>query len=127
MVDMIRTSWQPVPAPEWVTSIPSLRDPETVPRFAARLAEALGLPYREALRKIKQTGAQKTMQNNAQQVANVVDAFQAVHEAVLPGRPVLLFDDIVNSRWSLTVCGVLLREAGSGPVMPAVLAATSDD
>jgi ATP-dependent DNA helicase RecQ len=126
MVDMIRTSWQPDPTPEWVTYIPSLRDPESVPRFAARLAEALGLPSRDALRKIKETGAQKTMQNNAQQVANVVDAFQAVEGAVLPG-PVLLFDDIVNSRWSLTVCGVLLREAGSGPVMPVVLAATSDD
>jgi ATP-dependent DNA helicase RecQ len=126
MVDMIRTSWQPDPSPEWVASIPSLRDPESVPRFAARLAEALGLPYSEALRKVKQTGAQKTMQNNAQQVVNVVDAFQAVDGAVRSG-PVLLFDDIVNSRWSLTVCGVLLREAGSGPVMPVVLAATSDD
>jgi ATP-dependent DNA helicase RecQ len=123
---MIRTSWQPDPAPEWVASIPSLRDPESVPRFAARLADALGLPYSEALRKVKQTGAQKTMQNNAQQVTNVVDAFQAVDGAVRRG-PVLLFDDIVDSRWSLTVCGVLLREAGSGPVMPVVLATTSDD
>jgi ATP-dependent DNA helicase RecQ len=125
-VDMIRTSWQPDPAPEWVTYIPSLRDPDRVPRFAARLAEALGLLSRDALQKVTDNGAQKTMQNNAQQVANVVDAFEVVDGAVLPA-PVLLFDDIVNSRWSLTICGVLLREAGSGPVMPVVLAATSDD
>lgn len=30
--------------------------------------------------------------------------------------------DIVDSRWTLTVCGVRLREAGSGPVYPVALA-----
>jgi ATP-dependent DNA helicase RecQ len=126
MVDMIRTSWRPDPAPTWVTSVPSLRDPETVPRFATALAEALGLPYRDALRKVAQTKPQKEMQNGAQQVANVVDSFETVDDAVLDGS-VLLFDDIVNSRWSLTVCGVLLREGGAGPVLPITLATTSDD
>lgn len=31
-------------------------------------------------------------------------------------------DDIVDSRWTLTVCGALLQEAGSGPVFPVALA-----
>jgi ATP-dependent DNA helicase RecQ len=125
VVEMIQTSWQPDPAPEWVTCVPSLRDPESVPRFAAELAAALGVPYRDALRKVRETEAQKGMQNGAQQVANVVDAFAPIEDAVIDA-PVLLFDDIVNSRWSLTVCGVLLREAGSGPVFPVVLAKASD-
>ena len=38
-----------------------------------------------------------------------------------PG-PCLLIDDIVDSRWTLTVVGVALREAGSGPVFPFALA-----
>ena len=125
VVEMIQTSWQPEPAPTWVTAVPSRRDPVGVPRFAAKVAERLGLPYREALSKIRDTEPQKLMQNGAQQVANVVDAFAAEADAVLPG-PVLLVDDIVNSRWSLTVCGVLLREAGSGPVFPVALASATD-
>jgi ATP-dependent DNA helicase RecQ len=36
---------------------------------------------------------------------------------------VLLVDDLVDSRWSLTVAGRLLRRAGAGPVLPFVLAA----
>ena len=39
------------------------------------------------------------------------------------GAPMLLVDDLVDSRWSLTVAGRLLRRAGSGPVLPFVLAA----
>jgi ATP-dependent DNA helicase RecQ len=34
---------------------------------------------------------------------------------------VLLVDDLVDSRWSLTVAGRLLRLAGSGPVLPLAL------
>jgi len=35
---------------------------------------------------------------------------------------VLLIDDVVDSRWTLTVAAVLLREHGSGPVYPFALA-----
>jgi ATP-dependent DNA helicase RecQ len=40
----------------------------------------------------------------------------------VPGTPGLLVDDMVDSRWTLTTIGVALREAGSGPVFPFVLA-----
>ena len=42
-----------------------------------------------------------------------------------PRGPVLLVDDIVDSRWTLTICAVLLREAGSGPVFPVALASAA--
>jgi len=35
---------------------------------------------------------------------------------------VLLVDDLVDSRWTMTVAGALLREQGSGPVLPFALA-----
>ena len=38
------------------------------------------------------------------------------------GQPVLLIDDLVDSRWTLTVAARALRRAGSGPVLPFVLA-----
>ena len=34
------------------------------------------------------------------------------------GDPVLLVDDLSDSRWTLTVAGAVLRETGSGPVTP---------
>jgi len=37
-------------------------------------------------------------------------------------QPVLLVDDIVDSRWTLTIAGYLLRKSGSGIVYPFALA-----
>ncbi|RJQ32674.1 MAG: RecQ family ATP-dependent DNA helicase [Peptococcaceae bacterium] len=122
-VDLIHVRWRPQPAPAWVTAIPSLRRPELASGFAQRVAELLGLPFYPVLVKIRETPEQKTMQNSSQQALNVADAFQI--KGVCPGGPVLLIDDLVDSRWTLTVCGVLLREAGSGPVYPFALANTA--
>ena len=43
------------------------------------------------------------------------------------GEAVLLVDDIADSRWTLTVAGAVLLEAGSGPVAPFVLAKAVSD
>ena len=43
----------------------------------------------------------------------------------LPALPVLLVDDVVDSRWTLTLGAVLLRQHGSGPVYPFALARAS--
>ena len=60
------------------------------------------------------------MENSAQQFLNAYGAF-AVTQPV-PGGPVLLIDDLADSRWTLTVVAAALQEAGSGPVLPLVLA-----
>jgi ATP-dependent DNA helicase RecQ len=120
-VEMIHDVWRPEPAPSWVTAVPSFRYPALVPDFARRLASALGLPFAVALRKVREAPEQRTMENSARQMANVAGAFEALPELVVAG-PVLLVDDMVNSRWTLTECGVLLRQAGSGPVHPLALA-----
>jgi ATP-dependent DNA helicase RecQ len=122
--EMIETDRAPHPAPSWVTAVSSRRNPELVPDFARRLAERLGLPYRAALEKVRDTSPQKTMENSVQQARNVIGAFAANSAEIMDG-PVLLIDDMVDSRWSITVCGVLLREAGSGPVYPIALGETT--
>lgn len=119
---LIEQRWQPDPFPTWVTSVPSLRRPELVAGFAARLAAALSLPYLEDVLLLKDERAeQKLMQNSAQQMMNIVDAVAVRKDRVLPGA-VLLVDDIVDSGWTLTVCGARLRRAGSGKVFPFALA-----
>jgi ATP-dependent DNA helicase RecQ len=120
---MIESDFTPDLAPTWVTSVPSLRH-DIVPDFAKRLATRLLLPYREALSKTHDTPQQKTMENGPQQERNVSDTFIADASSVQPG-PVLLVDDMVDSRWTFTVCGIALRRAGAAAVYPIALADTS--
>lgn len=124
-VDLFR-QWSPQPAPRWVTCIPSLRHPQLVPDFAQRLARAIGLSFHAALQKTADRPEQKTMANSAQQARNV-DGSLAIPSRTLPAGPVLLVDDMVDSRWSLTVASWLLRTHGSGPVWPFALAETGHD
>lgn len=113
--------WSPTPAPTWVTCIPSLRHPHLVPDFARRLAEALGLPFTAVLIKIDDRPEQKMMANSTQQARNV-DGSLGLVDGELPSGPVLLIDDMVDSRWTLTVAAWLLRSHGSGEVWPLALA-----
>ena len=121
--DLIRELWRPDPEPEWVTFVPSLRRPELVADFAARLAVSLGLVCESAVVKVRETEPQKTMQNSQMQYRNIRDAFEV--RGPLPEGSVLLVDDMVDSRWTLTVVGSSLRQAGAGPVYPFALADTA--
>ena len=117
----LMAQWAPRPAPEWVTCIPSRRHPHLVPDFAERLAAKLDLPFHPSLSKTEDRAEQKSMANSVQQARNV-DGSLAVSPEPLPGGPVLLVDDMVDSRWTLTVAAWLLRSNGSGEVWPLALA-----
>ena len=118
--------WNPQPRPTWVTCVPSLRHPALVPDFAARLAAALGLPFHPAIVRTDPRPEQKTMANSTQQARNL-DGSLALAGPPLPGGPVILIDDLVDSRWTLTVAAWLLRQGGSGAVWPVALAQTGHD
>jgi ATP-dependent DNA helicase RecQ len=115
--------WAPVPEPSWVTYVPSLRHPDLVSDFARRLADELGLLFVAALRSTGERPPQKSMANSAQQARNLDGAFE-LSSAALPAGPVLLIDDMVDSRWTFTVAAWLLRKGGSGEVWPLALAST---
>lgn len=113
-------NWQPDPSPTWITCVPSRNRPDLVPNFTARLAQALNLPYIPCITKIKQNQPQKTMQNSWQQATNLDGCFEIT--SPLHQGSVLLVDDMVDSRWTMTVIAALLRRGGSGPVFPVALA-----
>ena len=117
----IMANWSPQPQPEWVTCIPSRRHPDLVPEFAGRLANQLKLPFHQVLQKIEDRTEQKSMANHTQQARNV-DGSLAISPQFIPQGPVLLLDDMVDSRWTLTVAAWLLRSNGSGKVWPLALA-----
>jgi ATP-dependent DNA helicase RecQ len=124
-VKMIQ-AWNPQPAPTWITCVPSFRHPDLVPDFAQRLAVALGLPFHAVLAKTDNRPEQKTMANSTQQARNI-DGSLAINGQPIPHGPVLLVDDMVDSRWTLTVSAWLLRKSGSGEIWPLALAETGHD
>ncbi|HCD9054151.1 RecQ family ATP-dependent DNA helicase [Klebsiella quasipneumoniae] len=123
MAEMIQQRWQPNPAPQWVCCVPSRNHPELVPDFARRLAARLGLPFVDAVSKVKDNQPQKGQQNRFHQCRNLDGAFAVTQ--LYQGQPVLLVDDIVDSGWTLTVVAALLQQAGSGVVYPIALASSS--
>jgi len=123
VAEMIENRWRPEPIPQWLTCIPSQRRPELLPDFAARLADRLGIPYVPALAKVRLNEPQKLQQNRHRQCMNLDGVFAVQHP--LPAGPVLLVDDVVDSRWTLTIAAALLLREGSGPVYPLALAQSS--
>ena len=118
--------WNPLPSPKWVTSNPSLRHPNLVPDFAQRLAAALKLPFQAVLIRTDNRAEQKTMANSTQQARNVDGSSLEVSANPLRSTPVLLVDDMVDSKWTITVAAWLLRSHGCGDVFPLALALTGN-
>ncbi|MEW5871790.1 MAG: RecQ family ATP-dependent DNA helicase [Chloroflexota bacterium] len=115
---VIRDLWKPEIA--WVTAIPSRRHPHLVPDLAQRLAQQLKIPFYAALERVSDAPEQKTMQNSSMQARNVIGTLDVRGEIL--NEPVLLVDDILDSGWTLTMAGYLLRKHGSGLVYPFTLA-----
>jgi ATP-dependent DNA helicase RecQ len=63
------------------------------------------------------------MQNSFQQAKNLDGVFE-VDRAGMPSGPVLLVDDMVDSRWTLTVAAWLLTANAGRLVYPLALAST---
>lgn len=105
-----------------LTYVPSLRS-NIVQEFAKKLAYRLGIPCLCLLKKTSDQ-QQKEMENSSFQCENAQKSFSLYENAVVPER-ILLVDDMVDSKWTLTVCGDLLAKAGAECVYPFALATTS--
>jgi len=118
-VEHVQDVWDPSPEPVWVTAVPSRSELDQVRDLAKRIARGLGIPYEDALHKVEPTMPQDQLANSYQKRWNVEGVFEAVD---VRSDPVLLVDDTVNSRWTLTEAGMTLRDADSGVVYPLALA-----
>jgi ATP-dependent DNA helicase RecQ len=118
--------WSGVGRPAGVVAMPSATRPRLVDSLARGISDAGRLPYLGVLSRTAAARGGQAGGNSAFRLASVWSAFDVGPElrtalAALDGAPVLLVDDLVDSRWSLTVAGRLLRLAGSGPVLPLAL------
>ena len=66
------------------------------------------------------------MANSTRQARNV-DGSLVISREPMPEGPVLLVDDMVDSRWTMTVAAWLLRSNGTGNVWPLALALAGQD
>lgn len=105
-----------------ITCVPSLRS-RIVLDFAERLAESCHVEFVELLEKRK-ADPQKAMENSSHQCENAYRSFSVLEGITVPER-LILVDDVVDSRWTLTVCGYRLMESGCSQVFPFALADSS--
>ncbi|MBO3664677.1 RecQ family ATP-dependent DNA helicase [Microbacterium stercoris] len=107
--------------PVAVVAVPS----RTRPRLVASLAEGIAgigrLPFLGELAADPGAPAGRPGGNSAFRVADLHGRFDA-SSLHLPAGPILLVDDLADSRWTLTVAARELRRAGAGTVLPFALA-----
>ncbi|MEV8266520.1 RecQ family ATP-dependent DNA helicase [Microbacterium sp. NPDC076911] len=109
-----------------VASMPSRSRPRLVASLAQEISRIGKLPWLGAL-ELTGDGPENSNGNSAYRLAGVASSFRvgddlAEHLGALDPGPVLLVDDFVDSRWSLTVASRLLRAAGAESVLPFALA-----
>lgn len=107
--------------PAAVVALPSRRRPLLVDSLARGIAEIGRLPYAGALAPRDGGPSGEPGGNSAFRLAGVWGRFDA-SALQLPSGPVLLVDDLVDSRWTMTVAARELRQAGAPAVLPFALA-----
>jgi ATP-dependent DNA helicase RecQ len=111
--------WDWPARPEAIVTVPSATYGEATRAVAQRLGALGRLPVHHDVFRAHPAPAQATRSNSAHQAANALDTLTVV--GPVPTGPVLLVDASSRSGWTMTVAGVLLAEAGAGPVLPLVL------
>ena len=81
------------------------------------------MPFVDCLRKVKDTPPQKEMENSSFQQNNLIGAIEVAGKP--PNGVCLLVDDMVDSKWTLTIAAAMLRKAGVTAVVPFALADSS--
>ena len=119
--------------PTWICPMPSRRRDDLIGSVATAIGALGSLPVHPALvdtavtERDHDAGYQADQSNSAHQVGNVWKRFSIDEDAMPPASvaagPVLLIDDEVDSRWTITVAAHVLTEAGLGPVLPLALRA----
>jgi len=113
--------------PAGVVTMPSGRRSALIDSVGERISAIGRLPVLGRLERQGGVGASRV--NSAQRVRALHDAITVGPELVgelaqLGSAPVLLVDDYADTGWTLALASRALRRAGSGPVLPFVLAVT---
>jgi ATP-dependent DNA helicase RecQ len=114
----VLADWDWAARPAAVVAVPSRGRPRFTESLARGLADIGRLPYLGALGLRGGGPSGGPGGNSTYRLAGVWDRFDASTLAIPAGAPVLLVDDLIDSRWTVTVAGRELRRAGAGAVLP---------
>ena len=122
----VLAGWDWAQRPVGVVAMPSRRHPALVASLAEGIAEVGRLPYLGALSLAHGGPTGEPGGNSAFRLAGVWERIvvgpELVASVAAAGGPVLLVDDLVDSRWTMTVAARALRLAGAPAVLPLALA-----
>jgi len=96
---------------EALTFIPPNADRVLVEDLARRLAARLKIPCIALLGRARPTDLQKDMRTRGEKRDNISGAFAIVPEVEMPGRTLLLVDDIYDSGWTFREAARIIRRA----------------
>ncbi len=122
----VLAGWDWAQRPVGVVAMPSRRHPALVASLAEGIAEVGRLPYLGALSLAHGGPTGEPGGNSAFRLAGVWERLVVGPElgaaVAAAAGPVLLVDDLVDSRWTMTVAARALRLAGAPAVLPLALA-----
>ena len=125
-VVQVLAGWGWTTRPVGVVAMPSRRRPAVVGSLAEQISQIGRLPLLGTLGLAHGGPVGEPGGNSAFRLANVWDRLAVGSElagALQDARgPVLLVDDVVDSRWTMTVAARALRRAGAEAVLPLALA-----
>jgi ATP-dependent DNA helicase RecQ len=125
--DARNPGWSGAGRPAAIVGMPSRSKPQLVGSLARGISEIGRIPYLGDLQPAHGGPTGGRGGNSAYRLAGVWDRLvvgpelEAALQSV-QGQTVMLIDDLADSRWTLTVAGRALRQAGAGAVLPLVLA-----
>lgn len=125
-VVQVLAGWDWAMRPAAVVTVPSLSRPRLIASLADGISRVGRLENLGALDLDPEAALLGPSGNSTFRVAQIWDRFRVGQE--LSARltrvegPVLLIDDEIDSGWTLTIAGRLLRRAGAGAVLPFALA-----
>ncbi|GEP27699.1 DEAD/DEAH box helicase [Cryobacterium levicorallinum] len=126
----VLAEWGWADRPAAIVSMPSRQHPLLIDSAARSLSEVGRLPWLGALNWANGGPTGEPGGNSAYRLSSVWDRFAVgpnLAEALAPfaGRPIMLIDDLADSRWTVTVAARVLRQHGASAVLPFTLALRS--
>lgn len=124
-VDVLKT-WNWDERPTAIAVLPSTSHSTLLHSVAQQLAQVGRLNFLGALTDLNSGAAENRDVNSAYRLAAVWGRYQVIPDmadGLTTGDNVLLLTDLVDTRWSVTLAGRALRQAGAKSVLPLALAA----
>ena len=100
---------------------------DQVQLLAEAVGQELGMTPVSTLKKIRHNRPQSGITGQAHRRANVLGVYKVMHAEVLPGKRVLLLDDIITTGATAGECARMLLTAGAKEVTVGAVAAARHD